>query len=110
MFRMCDRKLTESTYPVLHIGPRLKPIFAKGVRSFAAMIISRGNHHGTRSLDRGTYRLLDHCSRSVPHNFLRRYFDSTLRAEQTRLISARIRTVGLHAGSNSSELHWLPHV
>ena len=59
-------------------------------------------------LDRGTYRLLSHGSRSVPHNPLLLYFDNTPRVELRLLISGRIRIVGLHVGSSSSELRsWL---
>ena len=44
MVGMCDRRLTVSTHPVLHIAPsfmRLKSIFAKDVCDFGASI-SRG--------------------------------------------------------------------
>ena len=41
MVGVCDRRLTISTYPVLHIAPsfmRLKSIFAKDVCDFGASI------------------------------------------------------------------------
>ena len=62
-------------------------------------------------LDRGTYRNLSHGSHSVPHSPLLLYFDRKFRHERTRLISVRVRRVGLHAGINSSDLHsWLSHL
>ena len=110
-----DRRLTESTYPVLHIAPsvmRLKSIFARDVCDVGAST-SRENWEiimigGALTGKRVVFSLTAHVLYCAPPSQI--VYDSTVRVEQTRLISVRIRTFGLHAGSNSSELHWLFHV